>query len=180
MLQIRTTAGLIGINSSLGRQSIQQFRGEQIIRQPKAEMHIDQELPKVLIDQYQCFAEAGLKKPLDLLKEVSQYTYKKIMENIAAKCQEGDMLAQIEKGGNPLKEIARQSSFPQYDFNIDFIPKSKPKIEVTGYLNIKWEIKQPEIFYEVKKPVIDYQPGKVEISMRQWPDIEMRYVDESV
>lgn len=177
-LQINTTPGLIGINSILGWQSIQQPRGEQRISQPKAQMEIDRELPKVYIDQYQCFAEAGLKNPTDFTKDNVQWSYKCFLEGIAQYNEEGDMLAQIEKGINPMPIIAENRAFPRYDFNIDFIPKSRPKIDVKGYLRIEWKTNQPVISYQVRKPVIDFHPGKVEIFMRQWPDIEINYIDE--
>jgi len=178
MLQIKSTPALIGINTIPGRQSIRQPKGELSVTTSRAEMRIDRELPKVLIDQYQCFAEAGLKNPTDLMKDISQWCYKCLMEGIANYNQEGDMLAQIEKGGNPMPMIAENRAFPRYDFNIDFIPKSRPKIDVTGYINIEWDIKKPVINYEVRKPVIDYQPGKVEITLRQWPSLEINFVDE--
>jgi hypothetical protein len=155
-----------------------QPRGELTISQSNSQMHIDKELPKVIIDQYQCFAEAGLKNNTDFRREYSQLNYKSFMDGIANYNQEGDMLAQIEKPGNPLPAIAENRAFPRYDFNIDFIPKSRPKIDVTGYINISWDIQKPIINYEVRKPVIDYHPGKAEIYMRQWPSVEIRYVDE--
>lgn len=178
MLQIKTTPGLIGINTSQGRQSIEQPWGKLEINQSKPKLHIEKELPKVIIDQYECFAEAGLKNNTDLTKDIGEWSYKCFLEGIANYNQEGDMLAQIEKGGNPFPIIAENRAFPSYDFNIDFIPKSRPKIDVTGYINIDWDIKKPIINYEVRQPVIDYQTGKVKISMRQWPSIEMRYIDE--
>jgi len=179
MLQIKSTPGLIGINTIHGRQSIEQPKGKLEINQPKAEMHINSELPKVIIDQYQCFAEAGLKNPTDLMKDIRQWSYKCLMEGIANYNQEGDMLARIETGSNPMPMIAENRAFPRYDFNIDFIPKSRPKIDVKmGHVDINWDIKKPIINYAVRKPVIDYQPGKVEISMRQWPDLEINFVDE--
>lgn len=178
MLQINTTPGLIGINTILGRQSIEQPQGELTVNQAKSQMHIDRELPQVIIDQYECFAEAGLKNNTDLRREISQLSYKCLMDSIANYNQEGDMLAQIEKPGNPLPTIAENKAFPQYEFNIDFIPKSRPKIDVTGHINISWDIHKPTINYEVRRPVVDYQPGKAEIYMRQWPRVEIRFIDE--
>jgi len=177
-LQINTTQGLIGINTIKGRQSIEQPKGELELSQPKAELQVESELPKVIIDQYECFAEAGLKNSTDLMKDISQWSQKCLMEAIANYNQEGDMMAQIEKGGNPMPMIAENGAFPMYDFNIDFIPKSRPKIDIIGSLNIEWDIKKPIINYEARKPVIGFEYGKVDISMRQWPNIEINYVDE--
>ncbi|MFZ7101353.1 MAG: DUF6470 family protein [Peptococcaceae bacterium] len=178
MLQIRTTPALLGINTIWGRQRIEQPRGELHIEQPRAELKIDRELPKVLIDQYRCFAEAGLKRPLDLMKEIRQRNYNKFLRNIAEMNQEGDMLAQIEKGGNPIAVLGAKRAFPARDFNIGFIPQSRPEFEVTGHLEIEWQLNKPQISYEVRKPVIDYLPGRVEIFLRQWPDIDFNYINE--
>ncbi|KJS85390.1 MAG: hypothetical protein JM58_08735 [Peptococcaceae bacterium BICA1-8] len=178
-LQIRSTPGLIGINTMQGRLNVEFPKSKLEISQPKAEMRINSQLPRVIIDQYQCFAEAGLKNYSDLTKDNGQWAYKCFMERIARYNQEGDMLAQIEKGNSSIPLIA-ENTFPTYDFNINFIPKSRPKIDVTGHINIDWDIKKPIINYEVRNPVFQYEHGKVEISMRQWPSIEMNYVDENV
>lgn len=175
--QIKSTPGLIGINTISAKLSIRQPRGRQEISQPKAELYIERELPRVIIDQYQCFAEAGLKNPTDFAKDNGQWSYKCFLEAIARYNEEGDMLAQIEKGSNPFPVIAENRAFPRYDFNIDFIPRSRPKIDVTGYLNMRWKINKPLINYEVRKPIVDYERGKVEIFMRQWPSLEIKYID---
>ena len=108
-LQINTTPGLIGINSIAGSGS--SSPGEQRISQPKAQMEIDRELPKVYIDQYQCFAEAGLRILLILPKIMSSGLIN-AFRGIAQYNEEGDMLAQIEKGINPMPIIAENRAFP--------------------------------------------------------------------
>jgi len=178
MLQIRTTPALLSLNTQNAKLNIEQPRGQQSIRQPKPELKIDSELPKVKIDQYQCFAETGLKNPTDLMKDIEQWSRKKWLEGIARRNREGDMLAHIEKGGNPIPALAENGAYPVYDWNIDFIPKSRPKIEVTGHLKINWDTKTPKISYKVNKPQIDYLPGKVAISMLQYSSVEIRYLDK--
>ncbi len=180
MLQITTTPARLGMKTYNAHLEIQQPRGQQSIEQPRPEMKIDRELPKVIIDQYQCFAEMGLKNPTDLAKEISNWSRKKWLEGLARRREEGDRMARIEKGGNPIPEMAREKLNHQYQFNVDFIPKSRPKIEVTGHLNIEWDIKKPIINYKPNKPIVDYTPGYVDIYVEQWPDIEIRYVDERI
>ena len=68
-LKITTTPALIGIQRTPGRQEIQQPKAdmEMDIQEPRLE--IDSELGQIRIDQYQCFAESGLKNFLDLTKD---------------------------------------------------------------------------------------------------------------
>lgn len=179
-LQIKTTPGLIGINMELGRQTIRQLRGELKIRQGKAEMHLDRELPKVLIDQYQCFAEAGRKNNRDLMQDIVSRARQKWLQGIERRIREGQMLSHIENKGNPIPAIAVENAYPQHDFNIAFIPKSRPEFTVEGHLNIQWKITEPEIAYQARKPMITYEPGGVDIFIRQWPNIEINYIDEKV
>ena len=171
--------GQIGINTYNGNFDIRQPQGQLSIKQIKAEMRVDQELPQVIIDQYQCFAEAGLKNTIDLTKANAQWAYQKWIEGIGRRCQEGEMLAAIERG-NPIPDIAENNAYPIYDYNIDLMPKSRPSIDFTGYIDINWQLGGAEVNYQPQKPMIEYQRGKVDIYMEQWPNLEISYVDEKI
>ncbi|MFZ5753278.1 MAG: DUF6470 family protein [Bacillota bacterium] len=180
-LQIHTTWAKIGINNIKPVQSIRRPRGEQSIQQIKAEMIIDQELPKVLIDQRQCFSEAGLKSPQELSDEYAQLGRKLVLEGTARRAEEGDRLGRIEDPipfRTLIADMAEENAWPVIDFNIDFIPKSRPKIEVTGYLKIDWRLGGAVTEYKPRKAITQYQPGKVEIYLRQRGQIQISVIDE--
>lgn len=177
-LQITTTKPIIGIQTTNGQMSIQQSRGEQTIRTTMPKANIKSEKPKVIIDQYQCFAEAGLKNFLDLTKENAQLGGQRALEAIARIAQDGDRLAMIQKNMPPaIPEIAEKNAWDELDYNIGTIPKSRPKIEVTGDLKIDWVLGKVNIDYKANKPSIHYKMGRVDIYLRQKGNIDIQYVD---
>ncbi|EOC99390.1 hypothetical protein L21TH_2571 [Caldisalinibacter kiritimatiensis] len=159
--------------------NIQQPRGEQTIRTTKPKANIKSEKPKVIIDQYQCFAEAGLKNFLDLTKEAAQLGRQKALEAITRIVQDGNRMAMIQKNMPPaIPELAEKNAWDDnLDYNIGLIPKSRPKIEVKGDLKIDWVLGKVDINYKVNKPKINYNPAKVEIYIKQKGSIDVQYVD---
>ncbi len=178
--QINTVRGQIGIETQKGQMNIQQPKGEQSIEQIPAKMEIDREAPKVIIDQYQCFAEAGLKNIEDLMKEHVQLSKQATMKAIARIAADGNRLAEVQNDmPSAIPELAEKNSWTeQKQFGFDLIPKSRPKIDVTGHLNIHWNLNGAKIDYRPQKPIVDIQKNKVNIYMKQWPSIDIRYVDE--
>ncbi|MTI46804.1 MAG: hypothetical protein FH761_03135 [Firmicutes bacterium] len=160
--------------------SIEQPQGELSINRTNTDMIIKKESPKVIIDQYQCFAEAGLKNNEDMIKEYAQLGHKKAIEGIRRIVSEGNMLANVRSGSpNMVARIAKSISWGGIkEFKFDMIPKSRPKIEVEGYLQIDWNIGELDINYTPHSPKINYQIGKVEAYLNRKPSIDINYIDE--
>ena len=177
MLRMSRVDAQIGINT---------INTKLYIRQPKPEIYMHTEMPrlemhtehvKVLIDQSRCFSEAGLKGMDELCYERAQIAKQAVIEATARIVDEGNMAAAVENGGNPIADIAFNNSFHIYDFNIDTIPKSRPKFDfVGGYVDIK--VHEGYVEYKVipKKAEIDVDHGNVEIYMKQWPKLNIEYV----
>ncbi len=180
-LAIHTVWSRIGLNIKKPVQEILQPRGEQSIRQIKPQMTVERELPKVLIDQRRCFSEAGLKSPQELTDEYAALGRQAALEGTARRAEEGTRLGRIEDSLS-LRELlagmAEENTWPKIDFNIDFIPKSRPQIEVTGYLKIDWQLGKAITEYTPRKAVTRYQPGKVEVYLRQRGYVQINVVDE--
>ena len=156
------------------------------LHQKHAKVNIKTEKPRILIDQYECFASAGLKNNYDFIREAAQRGYQNAIEVIGKKAQDGRMLAAIEKGGNPIAVIARRDSFPEHEFGLDFIPKASPKFDVTGDLQIEpernWEgvNNGVEGNYVPGNVNIGYTPGKVSVNVLQYPSVEIKYLGNNV
>lgn len=180
MLEINQQAALIGIKTTPGVQSIYQPHAEQEIRQIPTKVEIERELPRVLIDQYQCFAEEGLKNYRDLTREMAQLAQQNALQYTARQAQEGDTLMRLEDGGSPIPEIAVQNAWPEFDYNIGIVPQSRPQISSTGSLKFNVTPGSVEINVTPHRPEINYTPGKVEIYLRQQPSLSIRYIGENV
>jgi len=181
-LSITTIKGQIGIKTTNAYLDVRQPKGEQSIRQIKAQMIVDRQLPKVLIDQSQPFAEAGRKPWSQVAAEYAQMGRQQAIEGIARIVDDGNRMAMIQrKMPEAIPEIALKNSTPkQHEFNFGMIPTSRPRIEVTGHLNIDWQIGGVEYNFTPRRPVADYHPGKAEIYMEQYPQINFKYIDNRV
>ena len=178
-LQINTTRGQIGIRTQNASQSIRNFHGEQKIETTMPKVKIKSEKPRVIIDQYQCFAEAGLKNNADLTKDMVEYAKMKHKQMIDTIVADGNRMANIKNGTPPaIPEIAEKNARgPEKQFRFGPMPSSRPKIEVEGSLDISWEMGKVNISYTPRKPQITYNPGKVEVYLKQKPSIDIQYVD---
>lgn len=184
-LSIHTTDIQLGYERIPPNLSIETRSAKLELHQKHAKINIRTEKPRILIDQYECFASAGLKGNADFMKEAAQRGYQNAMEVIGKRAQDGRMLAAIEKGGNPIAYIARRDSFPEHEFVLDFIPKARPKIDVTGDLQIEpernWEGANNGVEgnYIPADVNIDYTPGRITVNVLQYPSVEIKYLGNS-
>ncbi|WHH61517.1 DUF6470 family protein [Petroclostridium sp. X23] len=180
MLQITQTYARIGIETKNTQLNMKSTPPRLDIRQENAKVEIESELPKVQIDQYQCFAEAGLKNNMDLLKEASQLASQQVMQYISKTVADGHTLASIENGSNPIPNMAVRDAYPEKQFNIGFIPKSRPKIEVTG--DIKFNYQPGAVQYDYQPGQVDIQASRPEINiyLEQEASIQFKYAGKNV
>ena len=180
-LSIRTTNIQLGIERIPSRLQMETRIAKLELHQKHAKVNITSEKPKVIIDQYQCFAEAGLKNNGDFIREAAQRGYQQVMDYIGQTAQDGNSLAAIEKGGNPIAAIAARKFSPEKSFGLAFIPQSRPKIDVTGRLDIQWDRNWEGVNTGVEGKYIpgyakmDFEPARINIYVKQYPLVEIKY-----
>ncbi len=182
-LKITTKPALIGIETTPAKLSIQQPKADiqMNTQHPKVEIHT--EPVQIQIDQYECFAEAGLKNYLDLTREGAQYGYQQAMAGLERIVRQGNELADVHLDTNPIADQAEENAYQLYmhDFNMDTIPKSRPKIDfVGGNVDIKAIEGNPNMQVKVNKPIVEYNPWKVDIYLRQKNSINIEYVGKKL
>ncbi len=185
-LRISRTDGKIGIETTPAKLEITKRDARLSLRRNHVEIRMKTEHPKVEIDQYEAFASAGLKNSLDLAKEAARKGYRQVMEFIAKYARDGDMLAAIENGGNPLADIAERDAFPTDEYGLGFIPQAGPDFKVHGNLKIDAAAAKPEASngiwseYEPGEVNINYTRGKVNIYLKQRPSINIEFRGKNV
>lgn len=185
-LSIQTTDTQLGIHRTPGKWNIESQNATLHFRTKQAKVKLNTELPMVVIDQYECFATAGLKNNYDLTKSLAQKAYQQVMEYIGKTASDGNALAAIENGGNPIRDIAVRDAYPEHTFGIDSIPKARPKITITGGVDIEWEGANHgarigiEGQYNPGFLSIDYRPSDIEIYVRQYPKINIEYLGSEI
>lgn len=135
---------------------------------PRLEMQST--LPKIQIDQSQCFSEAGLKSPMELTEENASNAVQAMYESIGRIVDQGNQLTDIHLGVSAIGEQAMYNAYDQFEheFNLDTIPKSRPKIDlIKGTLNIEYIKGQVRATPRLGKIELNYTHGDVEIYMLQ-------------
>lgn len=162
--------------------NIRQTPPKAYIKQRPPELYIDRKLPRVKIDQTQCFAESGLKPALQIAKDFYDDSLQVAYEAIGRIAEEGTRLAAIDKGGNPIAEIAYEKFQRNDQVTMVQMPKSKPDIRWDmGYLNISWKPNPAKIDWETYTMAeINASKHKVDIYIKQWPDIKVKYIGNNV
>lgn len=165
------------------------MHGKLEIRQPKAEiqlniehprLEIDSEPGRIHIDQYQCFAEAGLKNVFDLTIDNTAFAKQKLAQAVSRIVEQGDaMVAALHRGTDMIAIHALESVFARYssEFDIGTIPQSRPRIDFSGgtvETNFIEGSINPQV--QVNKPIIEATRTKVDIYLRQRNSISIEYV----
>jgi len=185
-LTISQTSALIGIDRSPGKMDMHTELPKLELHQNQAKVDMHTELPKIQIDQYECFADEGLKNSLDLTKDCAQRAYAQVMSFIAKTADDGDMLSEIESGGNPAADIAKRDAFPEKEFGYDCIPKVSPQIslkegtvEVDPEPNGQGPTNGVEGTYIPGNVQYNYTPAQVNVYMKQYNSISIRYENDN-
>ena len=179
-IAIHQTFGRIGIKTYPAQISIKSPKADLNIKQIPAKMEIKQKLPQVRIDQYQCFYESGLKNIFDLVHDEAERSKQIALDAIGKKAEDGDILASIETHQDAIVKLSEEATIQDIDFNVDLMPKSRPKIWFEGYLKIDWQLGGVQIEAIPHKPIISATPARVEIYLRQYPSIKIEHVGNHV
>lgn len=179
-IRLESKSALIGIETQNAKVNMQQPKADLDLQQPKAELTIVRTPSKLTIDQTAAREAVDLKSVAKRVEEFALNGKKDLLSGIGRRAQEGMELMKIESKGNPLVEQAkRNSERPEKQFNIGFIPPPfsvKINYEPTK-LDIDWKIQKVINNTKTNKPIIEYEPGKVNISMQQKNSLRIDFVN---
>ena len=98
----------------------------------------------------------------------------------ASYVREGQLLldAKVGQGSEVLNQIfAERTAEPTGDFVMDFLPKAGPNIEwEEPEFHIEYQMDKLNFDTKVEKGDIQFIPGDIELSILQYPGIEIKYV----
>ena len=97
-----------------------------LIQIQESQLQIRMENPRVILDQHQQWAELGLRRPLELSRQIQGESRRKVLQGIATMAQEGDQLAR----GQVFAQVVRQRLDQANEVNVDVWPKTPLAIEV--------------------------------------------------
>lgn len=132
MSSISNVNGFIGINAANVGSHVSQPSAELRADTKPVKVEIHTEQVKVLIDQRQCFNESGLMDNGTLAADVAQRGKQGALEGVGRRVSEGNYMASVKSGKTPIADIAFNNFFENKEFNMVTMPRSRPKIEITG------------------------------------------------
>lgn len=179
-IRLESQPALISLQTKNAVAHLQQPKAELDIQQPPAEMTINRTPSQLTIDQTAAREAIDLKTIRRRMEEHADNGYQGVLEGIARRKQEGDDLMRIEDGGNPIPVHAKQNSErPENQFNLGFVPplfSVKINYEPTK-LDIHWQTNQVINNSRANKPTLEYEPGKVDVGLRQKESLNIDYVN---
>ncbi|MFS0674204.1 DUF6470 family protein [Ornithinibacillus sp. 179-J 7C1 HS] len=182
MPQIRMQSQLarISMTSNPARLEIRQPKADISIEQPHAMISMKTTPAKLTIDQTQAWEDMNLKSASRSIKEFAQEGMQSASEGTARRASQGTELMKIENKGNPIKTQAYQNGYKsERSLAIGFIPSVfAVKINYQpSELEIDVKVNKPIIDSRINKPEINYIPGKVDIFMAQYEDLDIDFVN---
>lgn len=178
-LQIQSTNAQISLNIQKPVQKIEQPKANLDLQQPQAKMSMQTTKPQLSIDSFEMRESLDLKGSRSRTAEVAQYSIQSALEGIGRRAQEGGELMQIENGGNPIAEQAKNHGKQPYSsLGIKFIPQpDSVKINFEpGSVDIQVEPQQVINNTTINKPIHNYTPGKVKVEMLQYPSLQIDWL----
>jgi hypothetical protein len=179
-LEINTTPAIINIetkNATLDKSAIPENVLD--IKAEKFSVSMETEEGTLDIDQNQCFNEAGLKDIRAFMDDYVNYSKQAASDGVDRIVSEGNSFADIQNDSDAFAQNADNNAFGifEHEYNLDFIPKSRPKIQYSpAKLNIDYEPGEIINNSIPKDNLGEYTPGKVDIYMKQKNSIEINFV----
>jgi len=179
-LQMESQRGRIRIEQTPANIEIRQARATQTIEQPSAEMNIRTTKGKMHIDQSQAWEDRLLMSTIRLNEIHAQEGMQAIKEGTARRAEQGAQLIKIENDVNMIAEQARENGHPQMkQLSIKYVPSPfSVKLDYEpGELEINFQPRKPVIDVQINKPELLFERGSVNISMAQYPHLEISVID---
>jgi hypothetical protein len=178
-LEIRSVPAKLHVETTRPQLDIKTRRAQLELSHKNIELDIHTEMPRVIIDSDECFDTIGLMDPVDLARKAAQQGMRQALAYIGKVAEDGDRMAELENPVNPIPEIAWRDACPEHEFVLDFIPKGRPKVTVTGGVRISTKNEGGvRGKYTPGGVSIRYTPAEVKISVAQYASISIRYVRE--
>ncbi|WP_165452655.1 DUF6470 family protein [Paenibacillus thalictri] len=174
-IQIHQQYAQIGIETDRGQLEIRQPRPDFEIQTKPAKLETTYRKGDQVIDQSASWEALGKGTIFQFTERVADESKSIAMEGIGRRVDEGNRLAAIQNGGNPISEIAFESAFRDFKMNYEgpFYTTSVKLTYTPNRPEVHFEPGDVNITAKVNPPEINYSPGKVNIYMLQKNAVEI-------
>lgn len=178
-IRMQSQMAQIQIQQTKGRQEIRQPKADLSIQQPRAQVSMKTTPSKLQIDQTQAWEDMNLMHIFRRNDKFAQEGMNAALEGAGRRAAEGTELMKIENGGNPIASQAiRNGHTPMKSLGIKFIPShfSVKTSYQPSKVQIDVQTNKPIIEATPRRPEHHYEPGSVDISMKQYQSLEIDFV----
>lgn len=178
-IRIQSQTAQIQITQTKGKQEIRQPEAELSIQQPPAQVSINTTPSKLEIDQTKAWEDMNLMHIIRRNDQFAQEGMKGLLEGMGRRAEQGTALMKIENGSNPIANQAITNGHIQMkSLGITFIPShfSVKTSYQPAEVNIDVQTNQPVIDATIRKVEHQYERGSVDISMKQYQQLEIDFV----
>lgn len=177
-IQIHQQYGRIGIDADPGRLEIEQPQATQELRTTPSKLEIHSEPGKLQIDNTRWQDALGYGPALEVMNRIYSEERSIGLQAIAKIVEDGNRMAAIQTGENAFASLAEGNVGQQIEVFKDAVlgEASLDNIDISyvpGVLDIQFEAAKMEHNVTVHAPIIDYQRGKLDINMIQYPKVEI-------
>ncbi|MBH5320620.1 hypothetical protein I6N90_22760 [Paenibacillus sp. GSMTC-2017] len=171
---IRQQHASLFIDADIGKQHIEQPKATVDMEQVEAVQQFQTTQGRLDINQDRMWDALAMGNSLETMSRIYSAASSIALQGLARIVEKGDQMAAIHLGGNPIAEMARdwKRTFPEFDFVGE---ASFDNIDITytpGELSIETTRGGVNINVQVNKPIHEYERGKLEIYMSQYPKVE--------
>jgi len=177
-IEIDYRLGQLGMDARIHPVTIIQHQAEFTMKRVPPELDIHTDFPQVEIDYEKCYESMGCKDPLTAQKDITRQGIRDYLEAIGKMAEEGDYLAEIEKG-HTIADIGEMVWPEPAQYNVALIPSVPPEISF-NMGGIRIEYKPGDITYRAvpRRPEVDVARPKVDFYIAQKPYIKMNVVND--
>jgi len=172
-IQIQTQSIRMSMETTPYQYTIEQPRGEQDIQQIPAELSVRQPRGELEIDHTRALDALGYMDTITFSHRVSAESHRIYLEALGRTAQQGNRLAAIHQGGEPIADIAWEEYNMDYPMNLIGAAQYDP-------VDIDYQARKPEIDVEVRGAETRYTPqspeftftrGKLHVYVEQYPSV---------
>lgn len=163
-----------------GQIEIQQRKADMSIEQPKADLSIQTTKGKLTIDQTQAWEDMNLMSTLRHIEKFAEEGRQGIAEGTARRAEQGTELMRIENESNPIyTQAITNGGYKERLIGFKYVPSVfAVKIDYEpGTTEIDVQVNKPVIDVTVRKPELTFHRGGVDISMAQYNELHIDYVN---
>ncbi|NIK79342.1 hypothetical protein FHS15_004502 [Paenibacillus castaneae] len=174
-IQMHSINAMLSIDADIGTQHLEQPRPTVDMEQIRPEQHFKTTNGRLEINQDRVWDALALGNNLETMSKIYSMASDIALQGIARIVEKGDQMASIHLGGNPIAEMAREwkRTFPEFDFRG---PASFDNIDIEytpSELSIETTPGQVKLNVQVNRPIHEYERGKLDIYMSQYPKVDI-------